>query len=59
MSGLEEREFEESIRKTKERIKYYNGIGWEPNPSYKECKTCPLKENCPASGKVSQFIEIV
>jgi PD-(D/E)XK nuclease superfamily len=41
-------ELNENIRKTIERIEFYNSSEWNYNASYKNCIQCPLKEECPA-----------
>tara|TARA_R100001594_G_scaffold36459_4_gene66240 strand:- start:41678 stop:42463 length:786 start_codon:yes stop_codon:yes gene_type:complete len=40
-------ELDESIRNTLDKILWHEKNGWETNPSFENCKLCPLKEKCP------------
>ena len=41
-----EAELHEDIRKTVAAIDFYNESGWIAEPSTKNCKNCPLKDEC-------------
>jgi hypothetical protein len=52
-------ELEEAIRVSLEKIDYFEKLGWQTEiPNEKNCKECPLKENC-KSYNPKKTIEVV
>lgn len=55
---LDNRELDESIRVSVERLNHYDKNGWVESPSPSNCKGCPLKNVC-KSYTQKQLIEVI
>lgn len=51
-------EFKESLRRTIAMIEEYTEAGWPLNPSYDNCKRCPLRKQCPGFQQGADIQEI-
>tara|TARA_R110000868_G_scaffold407972_1_gene690020 strand:+ start:10153 stop:10986 length:834 start_codon:yes stop_codon:yes gene_type:complete len=58
VGSMEIAQLHESIRKSVEKIRYFDENGWIEIPEYKRCQTCPVNSTC-ASFTNKQKIEII
>jgi hypothetical protein len=51
-------EMKQTIRRTIATLAMWKALGWEPQPSYKDCARCPLSATCPKY-RIGRDIEVI
>lgn len=58
ITNMDKAELDESIRRTLDKILYHEKNDWGYNPSYSNCKLCPMNQTCPEYTKAKK-VEVI